>query len=154
MSQAKIELTLGALSFSGEAEQEWLGQQLDKVLEAAPRLAKIQPPVANAAASLAVSGTGASDGQFTDTLASYVKAKGGETSQVQRFLLTADWLRRRGNTDLTTAAVTKALKDNQQKRLGNTADCLNQNVSKGYCEKKGNSFFITPDGLKTLGHQL
>lgn len=154
MSQAKIELTLGALSFSGEAEQEWLGQQLDKVLEAAPRLAKIEPAAAPDATDSSGSGSDVVERQFTDSLASYVKAKGGETNQNQRFLLTADWIRRRGNTDLTTAAVTKALKDNQQKRLGNPADCLNQNVSKGYCEKTGDGFFITPDGLKALEPQL
>ena len=78
--------------------------------------------------------------------------QGGESKQVNRFLSTADWLRRRGNENLTTAAVTKALRDQKQKRLTNPSDCLNNNVSKGYCEKGGGGFFITPDGLTKLGH--
>lgn len=48
--------------------------------------------------------------------------------------------------------VSKALKDNHQKRLGNAADNLNQNIAKGFCEKTDGGFYITPDGLKSLGH--
>ncbi len=147
MGEAKIELALGAVSFSGEGDQEWLGQQLDKILKAAPELARIAPAVqARSAPPAAV------QGKFTETLASYLKRQGGEDNQVKRFLAAADWLRLHGMTKPTTAAVTKALKENQQKRLGNPADCLNQNVSKGYCEKAGGGFFITPDGLKALAH--
>ena len=87
-------------------------------------------------------------------MASYIKAKHGEENQVQRFLATADWLRRRGTTVLTTALVSKTLKEHQQKRLGNPADCLNQNTAKGYTEKTTTGFFIAPDGLKHLGHQI
>lgn len=149
MGESKIELTVGSFSFSGSGEAEWLAGQLEKILEAVPRLIAYQPAAAaEPDNTLTVSpGAGA-----TQTLATYIKAKGGETSQVIRFLATADWLRLRGSTSLTTAAVTKALSDNQQKRLGNAADCLNKNVSKGYCEKKGDGFFITPEGLKSLGH--
>jgi hypothetical protein len=88
----------------------------------------------------------------TATLASYVRQKGGSENQVDRFLATADWLRQRGK-QLTTAAVTKALRDHHQKKLANPADCLNKNVSKGFCEKSGDGFFITPDGLQKLGHK-
>lgn len=150
MSEAKIELTLGSLSFSGEGEQQWLEQQLDKILEAAPRLAKIEPYAAPSPTNSVDSRSHNAAGEFTETLVSYVKVAGGESTQVKRFLATADWLQRRGNTNLTTAAVSKALQDNHQKRLSNPADCLNKNVAKGYCEKKGNGFFITPDGLKAL----
>jgi hypothetical protein len=51
-----------------------------------------------------------------------------------------------------TSAVSKALSDNHQKRLGNAAECLNQNISKGFCEKQGGGFYITPEGLKDLGY--
>jgi uncharacterized protein with von Willebrand factor type A (vWA) domain len=58
----------------------------------------------------------------------------------------------RDHKQLDTTAVAKALTDHQQKRLGNPADCLNQNVAKGFCEKKKDgSFFITPEGWKALG---
>jgi hypothetical protein len=62
-------------------------------------------------------------------------------------------LRRRGAQKLTSALISKALTDNHQKRLANTADCLNKNVSKGFCEKANGGFYITPEGLKKLGHE-
>jgi hypothetical protein len=150
MTEAKLEFTVGTLTFSGEGEQIWLAEQLDKVIAAAPDLASV---------GRTRDRSGAADtteldepaGDFTKTLAGYLKEKKAETNQVQRFLATADWLRRRGTGELTTSAVTKALSDNQQKRLGNPADSLNKNVAKGYCEKKGTGFFITPDGLTHLG---
>ena len=91
--------------------------------------------------------------EFTTSLSAYIKEKGGESNQVDRFLITADWLRRRGVTNLATAAVSKSLTDNHQKRLANPADCLNKNVSKGLCEKTETGFYITPEGLKKLGHE-
>ena len=94
-----------------------------------------------------------SDGRPTirGSLASHIKAKKAEGNQNRRFLATAHWLSSRGDGPLTTSAVTKALSDHNQKRLSNPADCLNQNVRKGLCEKrKGGSFFITPEGLEAL----
>jgi hypothetical protein len=151
MSIGKIDFSLGALSFSGEGEQDWLAAQLDKLLEAAPKLQR----VASLAAPEVTLGAKDGDAQgrnFTDTLASYIKEKDGDSNQVNRFLATADWLRQRGSSNLTTAAVSKALSINHQKKLGNPADCLNKNVAKGHCEKKGDGFFITSDGLRALGH--
>jgi hypothetical protein len=153
MGEAKIEVALGALSFSGEGDQEWLSKQLDKIIEAAPSLARIEPYLAASANEASPNpGPTAPEGVFTQTIASYIKAKQGDTNQQRRFLATANWLRRRGNTNLTTAAVTKALQDHHQKRLSNPADCLNKNVNRGYCEKTGDGFFITTDGLALLGN--
>jgi hypothetical protein len=85
------------------------------------------------------------------SLASYIKAKKAEKNQVRRFLVTAYWLSGRTTEALTASVVTKALLDNHQKRLANSADCLNKNVSKGFCEKtKGGAFFITPEGLEAI----
>jgi hypothetical protein len=66
-------------------------------------------------------------------------------------LATAAWLYLKGKERLTTSDVVKALKDNHQSRLGNPADCLNQNVGKGLCEKDGAEFFITAEGFTALG---
>ena len=55
-----------------------------------------------------------------------------------------------GPKRMQTKDVTGALKTANQSRLGNPADCLNQNVSKGYCEKEGNQFFVTDDGKASL----
>lgn len=89
--------------------------------------------------------------KFDVSLASYIRAKNASNSQALRFLVTADWLRRRGQA-LTSGAIAKALMDNQQARLANPFDCLNRNVAKGFCEKTKDGFFITPEGLKQLGH--
>lgn len=89
--------------------------------------------------------------EFTASLASYIRSKQADGNQTQRFLVTADWLRRRGQS-LTSGIVAKALVDNQQSRLANPADCLNKNVSKGFCEKTKDGFFITPEGLRELGY--
>jgi hypothetical protein len=85
------------------------------------------------------------------SLASHIKAKKGDKNQNNRFLATAHWLSGRSETPLTATAVAAALSDHNQKRLANPADALNQNVRKGYCEKrKDGSFFITPEGLEAL----
>jgi hypothetical protein len=148
--KGKIEIKIGNLSFSAEGNQEWLGEQLSKVLESAtPVMAQSEAP----GQSVGDKENAAPSGPFTTSLAAYIKAKNGEANQVQRFLATAGWLFRRGNKDLATAMVSKALTENHQKRLANPADCLNKNCSKGYCEKQKGHFYITPEGWKALGDE-
>ena len=145
--RGKIGLTIGNLSFSGEGDQDWLDQQISKLIDIAPQL-----QVATSGDD--ISSTPEPKQSVTvapESLATYLKTKGGDTVQTQRFLATAGWLWRRGERPLNTRAVTKALQDHQQKRLGNAADCLNQNVGKGFCEKTKEGFFITPEGWKQLG---
>jgi len=153
MTDGKIEINVAGIVFSGQGEQQWLSEQLSKILATAAELSKLQPPPP-AAAPHAANKAGASSvgGGSVGTLASHIRLKNGESNQVKRFLATSDWLRLRGETSLTTAKVAKALSDHQQKRIGNPADALNQNVRKGHCEKKGDGFFITPDGLSELGY--
>ena len=88
--------------------------------------------------------------QVRGSLASYIRDKQADKNQTRRFLVTASWLSGRSSEPLTTTAVAKALLDNHQKRLGNPADCLNKNVSRGFCEKTKDGFFITPEGLEAL----
>jgi hypothetical protein len=151
MSTTKIEVSVGAVSFSGEGDQAWLAEQLDKVLKAAPELSRA--PAKPGGNSPSTPADPVDPTQFTVSLSSYIREKGGESNQVDRFLITADWLRRRGVTNLATATISRALTDNHQKRLANPADCLNKNVSKGLCEKTETGFYITPEGLKKLGHE-
>ena len=144
--RGKIELTIGNLSFVGEGDQDWLDQQISRLIDT------FKPVHIDSSVDRLTSGP---DSQQNDvvvagSLASYLKAKRGDTVQVQRFLATAAWLHRRGEKPLTTKAVIKALKDNQQKRLGNPADCLNQNAGRGFCEKTNEGFFITPEGWRQL----
>lgn len=146
MGQAKLAVQVGQISFSGEGSEEWIGQQLDYFLSKLPQLSGAIPvaeaePVAKQAAEPINVGS----------LASYIKQKGGERNQVKRFLITANWLRLRGDNDLKTASIGKALQDNQQKKLSNPSLCLSRNIGQGYCEKAGNGFYITPEGLQSLG---
>jgi len=43
VSQAKIQIVLGSITFSGEGEQKWLSEQLDKLLEKGSALAASVP---------------------------------------------------------------------------------------------------------------
>jgi hypothetical protein len=149
MAVVKIDIAVGDVKFSGEGSEEWVAEQLKKVLATATELRKTAPMLRQAGAS-------AGDGQvaeprvFRDSLASFIKAQGAEANQLRRFLVTAEWLRRRGAEALTTTAVAKALKDNHQNRLTNPSDCLNKSVGQGLCEKTEDGFFITPQGLATF----
>lgn len=150
MTQGKIQFQLGGLSFSGEGSETWLAKQLEFVLSKVPEVSNFIEPVE---ADREAEGRSASKKPVqVGSLASHIKAKGAESNQTQRFLAAADWLRLKGEKALETSMVSKALQDNQQKRLSNPADALNKNVAKGFCEKTGKGFFITPEGLKALGH--
>lgn len=86
------------------------------------------------------------------TLASFLNQTKSKSSQVKRFLATAEWLHKSGKEALTTRDVPIALDKNRQNKLSNPADCLNKNVRKGYCEKRtGGQFYVTDEGRNTLG---
>jgi hypothetical protein len=70
---------------------------------------------------------------------------------VRKFLATACWLTAKGTERLTTGDITKALSDNRQGKLTNAAECLNNNVTKGFCEKEGKQFYVTEEGFTSLG---
>lgn len=159
MSDAKLQVKIGGVEFSGEGSEKWLSEQLKEILAAAPKLAVIAPATATTTTTGAAGGAGGhkparAAGTFTQTLASYLTAHQAGGNQVKRFLATADWLRLKGQP-LSTASVAKALKDFNQGRLGNPSDILNKNVGKGYIEKTDDGgFVITADGLKSLGHAV
>jgi len=89
------------------------------------------------------------------SLAAFIKAKKGDKNQNNRFLATASWLSGRSQEPLTAKAVSVAPSVHHQKKLANPADCLNQNVKKGLCEKRSDgSFFITPEGLEALEEEV
>jgi hypothetical protein len=151
MTEGKLNFSIGNLTFSSEGDENWVAEQMQKVIAALPTLGQVAA-VATSSESQNNNGTSKSNASNVGTLASHLKTKSAETNQNKRFLAAADWLRLRGNTKLTTGMVSKALNENQQKRLGNPADCLNQNVGKGFCEKTSDGFFITPEGLQSLGY--
>jgi len=154
MSEAKIEFTIGGISFTGEGEKDWVAAQLDKILEKAPELMALAPKM-RSPATTDVSSQQHIPMQADKTIAqktlpSLLIEKGATKNQLKKFLATAVWLKEKGKICLATSDVTQALKESNQSRLGNPADCLNKNVSKGYCEKYGKEFFVTQEGKDSL----
>lgn len=144
MSDAKIEIKAGGAEFNATGNQDWVAKQLDKFFANAASLAAIAPPAADNGGS-GGNGNGKqkpTTGIASKPLATYLKEQGATTSQVKKFYSTAVWLHAKGATRITTADVTAALRAANQTRLSNPADCLNQNVSKGLCEKDGKQFFV------------
>jgi hypothetical protein len=146
--QAKLDIKIGNVSFMGEGDQTWLSEQLAKVIAAVPaaQSESVEDGLKNEKKTV-------SSPKNVGSLASYIKAKGGESKQILRFLAAAAWLYIRGERELSAKIVAKALAENHQKKLANPADCLNQSVKKGHCEKTPDGFFITPEGWTELGEE-
>jgi hypothetical protein len=146
LTTAKIEISIGAITFSGEGTEEWLEKQLDKLLAAAPTLAAIHPPTDTDSGDQ----NGPKVAKEIGTLPSFLQKKTATRNHVRRFLATAEWLHNKGKQRLQTGDVVKALSEANQPRLSNPSECLNQNVTKGHCEKEGKTFFVTPEGKTVL----
>lgn len=154
MSDSKINIKLGNFEFSSEGQQEWVSAQLDKVLEKMPSLVKIISVTDEATneGSTAITTAKKSDTQQPKNLSLFLKEKNATSVQTKKFLATAAFLQMRGSARITTADVSKALKDANQNKLNNASDCLNQNITKGSCEKDGTkNFFVTDAGMMELG---
>jgi len=153
MATAKIEFTLGTITFSGEGEETWISDQLDKILHKAPDLIKIAAeaqPIGHPAAIASGQVQASSDDAISSqTLPNFLRTKNAR-SQVKKFLATAIWLHAKGSVRLSTTDVTKALRDFNQPHLTNASDCLNSNVSQGHIEKEGRQFFVTDEGKQSL----
>lgn len=152
MGNAKIEFTIGGISFSGEGEDTWLTTQLDKIIEKAPDLIKIAP-ISQAEVTGDISGKAGMGEEAIiaqKTLPNFLREKNAQSEQVKKFLATAVWLHARGSTRLSTGDITRALRESNQTRLGNPSDCLNKNVAKGYAEKDGKQFFVTEEGKASI----
>lgn len=148
----KIKVTIGRATFAGKGSEDWLAEQLDKVLESVSQNPAMVEPAPDEVNSSAVENGGSSAAPSNvSTLATYLKDKNATTNQTKRFLATAGWLTKKGQGNLKTGDVSKALKDNHQSRLSNPTEYLNQNVKKGHCEKSSGGFFVTPEGWTELG---
>lgn len=147
MAEAKIQVEVGQFGFSGEGEQQWLAQQMDKILKSAESLTKLALPASQDGGKNA---GGGKDIATDATLPHFLKEVNA-SSQVNVFLATAEWLRRKGKSTISTGDVSKALKEAHQNKLANASQCLANNVSNGYCEKDGKGFYVTDQGRKQLG---
>jgi len=154
MATAKKEFTLGSITFSGEGEETWVSDQLDKILEKAPDLIKIVPEtqaISQPAATVSQQVSTLSDDTIaSQTLPNFFRAKEVPRSGFKKFLATAIWLQAKGANRISLGDVTQALRDSNQTRLSNPSDCLSKNVTKGFIEKDGRQFFVTPEGRAFL----
>ena len=141
----KIRLKVGNIEVDYEGSEDYLESKLYKLLDDVSTLAK-QVPSEN-------DGSDSNENMnsvTSSTLVSFLIEKKAD-NQNQRFLATAEWLHQKGSKRIKTSDVTKALRDSNQKKLSNASDNLSQNVSKGFCEKEGKEFFVTPEGRNSLG---
>lgn len=144
MATAKIRIKVGEIEVDYEGSETFLNKQLPGLVEKLSQLTEKLPPSKKKGGGHVV---------FTasGTLASFLREKNATGSQRMKFLATAEWLHRKGSKHIKTGDVTAALREAQQTRLGNPADCLNKNVAQGYCEKNGSGFFVTDEGRTHLG---
>lgn len=147
MASGRIGFSLGSVSFEGEGEADWVVKQMESFVSKLPALTQSRK------AGTFTDGVnkGSVEHDSSVTLASFLRSTGSTDNQVRKFLATAEWLHQRGETRVNTSTVVKALRDSSQKSLGNASDCLNRNVSKGFCEKVGSGFFVTDEGRASLG---
>ena len=151
MADAKIEIKVGAFSFSGEGTEKWLSGELEKLLAKIPELVDVAAPE-NGGGDEKDGGGAPKRKVKPGTLSGFLKEKNATSNQVKKFLATAVWLHdSTGRDRITTAEVRTALKTANQGKLTNPANCLNQNVGKGHAEKDGGSFFVTEPGRTSLG---
>ena len=151
MADAKIEIRVGAFSFTGEGTEKWLSSELAKLLAKIPELVAVAP------AEPAGDGgnphnTRPNKPGKPGTLAAFLKTKNATSSQVKKFLATAIWLHdTTGKNRLETGDVVEALNKNSQGKLTNAGQCLINNATKGHAEKDGGRFYVTDEGRQSFG---
>ena len=144
----KIRIKIGEVEVEYEGAEEFLDKKLLELIGQITKLAERAPALGKGEGA---DGKDLSKDIDPGTLASFLTACDAKSAQLKRFLATAEWLHRKGKKKMKTIDVTGALKENQQSRLGNASDCLNKNVSKGFCEKDGTEFYVTDEGRADLG---
>ena len=141
----KICIKVGGVEVDYEGPEAFLDSKLHKLISEVAALAKQSPAKRDDGPS-----SGNTGREISSTLVSFLKEK-KVSNQTQRFLATAEWLHQKGSERIKTSDVTNALRDSNQRRLSNASESLNQNVSKGFCEKVGKEFFVTSEGKDSLG---
>lgn len=154
MANAKIDLTIGGISFSGEGEESWLANQLDKIIEKAADLIKIAPSpqvITEVAGPTTTHEAATADTAIAaHTLPSFLKEKNANKAQTKKFLATALWLQARGQERMLTKDIVKALKDSSQNRLANASRELGRNITNGCIARDGDQFSVTDQGKASL----
>ena len=141
-----IRVEFGGVTVTFKGSENFMERELPKlVTDLANRVAGISdaaPPAASA---------GGQDQEAAIGLPEFIRRQSEET-QVRRFLAAAAWLQANQTQHLTSGSVVKALQEFRQTGVGNASDCLNANITKGFCERrKDKTFFVTPAGLNEVG---
>jgi hypothetical protein len=144
----KIKIKVGPTEVEYEGADGYLNKNLPDLLT---KLAQLSAQIGDDPAAGGDKKTAARTSGEPGPLATFLQAHNASKAQNMRFLATAEWLHRKGSKMLKTSDVSKALVEAHQSRLGNPADSLNKNVSKGYCEKSGSGFYVTEEGRSHLG---
>lgn len=152
MSEAKLEFHIGNVSFVGEGQQEWLSEQLDKVLDHFGDTESLPAKETEISKERTQNTTESKSSNsekdiYQVNLSTFLKEQNATSNQRLKFLAAATWLAKNNENDLQTIDVANALKESRQPSLSNAADCLNKNDRQGYCEKDGDHFFVTPQGF-------
>ena len=146
----KVRMRVGDVEVEYEGEKAFLTKQVPALIRELATVVGEAGENAEAGGQTTCQGGPRSNGQ-PGPLPSFLDSKKKtKNNQVRRFLGTAEWLHLKGNSEISTADVTKALQQSRQAKLTNPCDYLNKNVAKGHCEKHGNQFFVTDEGRKAL----
>ncbi len=153
MANAHIKFKIGNIEFVGKGEQSWVTEQLDKVLERIPSLAtesKKSTPKVVVETTQVDKVTPKIDASNLENLSTFLRKRDAIDKQRRRFLGTAVWLQLKGQQMIKTKEVTDALRAARQIKITNPSHQLNQNISQGFCQKEGQGFYVTPQGVENI----
>ncbi len=180
MAESKIDFTFDNLHFSCEGEKDWVGAQLNLVLDRIPGLNKPESFAKSEEVKPASSQAVAEDVLIEeplvtevkekrkrgpkpkvvaeplfeelsgDPLSEFLKEKNADKNQVKKFLATAVYMHSQGEEKFSTPMISKALKASHIEKLINASDCLNKNEKKGFCIKDEKEFILTDAGIRSI----
>ena len=165
MANGRLEFKIGKIEFVGEGEQDWVTEQLEKMLERIPGLTKQNNAISlntESAKSVNPLESGQTTTNYTpsqpttspkaisENLSTFLRKKDCVDKQRRKFLGAAVWLQLKGKSIIKTKEVTDELKIARQIKITNPSHQLNQNISQGFCQKEGNGFYVTPEGVDNI----
>jgi len=165
MANGRLEFKIGKIEFVGEGEQDWVTELLEKMLERIPALTKQNNAISSNTKSV-ISASPVDPGQITanytpfqpttspkaisENLSTFLRKRDCVDKQRRKFLGAAVWLQLNGKSIIKTKEVTDELKIARQIKITNPSYQLNQNINQGFCQKEGNGFYVTPEGVDNV----
>lgn len=159
MSDARLELGIGALKFSAEGTETWISEQFREVLGRLDQFASLQiVPIQQTSVAYPEEKQHTTDIHHeygSATLPAFLQRCGATSNANKKFLATALWtMSKQGKSTFTVKDVTAALSVAQQSKLANPSQSLARVVKAGQAESSsGGEYYITPEGRRELGLQ-